>query len=380
MYLASLKLQNFRNYEKLAVRFSNQATVLVGANAAGKTNLLEAIRFLSLFKSWRAAKSGDLIKWTARVARVEGEVRDAGPVQKIAASLQQENKQLPTKRLTSLNGARVPTRSAVGTFLTVLFSPDDTWLVAAPPRERRYYLDVVLGQIFPRYFESLQRYQAALEQRNFLLLGLSPDQVARREAEIWEAQMAVEGSRIIKERSVFIGALNQKLSSDYQEIGGHGAGALKIIYQPALSQPGVETLIADTQLASLLRNNWSKTWSRDQATRQTNLGPHRDNFYFELDQRPLEPSGSRGEWRSAVLALKLGEKRFIEQQTSQTPVLLLDDVFSELDGFRRTALARRIKEAQCFLTTTDLDRIDDEFKAQAKILKIRRGQIELHNE
>lgn len=375
MYLVSLKLQNFRNYQKLAARFDDQAIVLVGANAAGKTNLLEAIRFLSLFKSWRAKQSRDLINWQAKIARVEGEITEAGQAQKITASLQQANERLPTKRVTALNGAKVPTRSAVGSFLTVLFSPDDVLLVAAAPKERRHYLDVVLGQISPRYYESLQRYNQALEQRNFLLFSpiKSPD--LRDQAEIWETQMALEGSRLIKERSSFVETINHRLADDYREIS-QDDNRLKINYQPALDNPGVETLVGGDQLQSLLQNSWRKSWARDLNTRQTNFGPHRDDFIFTLDSRPLASSGSRGEWRSAVLALKLGEKQFIEQRAKKQPVLLLDDVFSELDVARRATLSRRISGAQCFLTATDLATLNRQFREQSQIFTVASGKLE----
>lgn len=379
MYLASLKLQNFRNYKKLTARFLNQATILTGANAAGKTNLLEAIRFLSLFKSWRATRSRDLINWQTKVARVEGEIKEAGLTKKIVASLQQDQEQLPTKRITALNGARVPTRSAVGAFLTVLFSPDDVLLVAAAPKERRHYLDVVLGQISPRYYESLQRYNQALEQRNFLLFSpiKSPD--LRDQAETWETQMAQEGSRLIKERSSFVEMINHRLADDYREIS-RDDNRLKINYQPALDNPGVETLVGGDQLQSLLQNSWRKSWARDLNTRQTNFGPHRDDFIFTLDGRQLASSGSRGEWRSAVLALKLGEKQFIEQRTQKQPVLLLDDVFSELDAARRTTLARRISVAQCFLTATDLTTLNRQFSDQAQIFIVIDGKLKASHE
>lgn len=379
MYLATLKLQNFRNYEKLTTRFGDRTTILTGANAAGKTNLLEAIRFLSLFKSWRAARSRDLINWKTKVARVEGEIKEAGQTRKIAASLQQDQAELPTKRITALNGARVPTRAAVGAFLTVLFSPDDVWLVAAAPKERRHYLDTVLGQISPRYYESLQRYSQALEQRNFLIFTSVKTPDLRAQAESWEIQMALEGSRLIKERSAFIEMINQRLAADYREISQDDS-RLKINYQPALDNPGVETLVGGMELQRWLQNGWRKNWARDLNTRQTNFGPHRDDFIFTLDGRPLASSGSRGEWRSAVLALKLGEQKFIEQRTKKQPVLLLDDIFSELDATRRATLARRISVAQCFLTVTDLTTLNRQFSDQAQVFTVTGGKLKASHE
>lgn len=375
MYLNSLKLQNFRNYQQLVVQFPDKIVALVGANATGKTNLLEAIRFLSLFKSWRATHSPDLIRWGNSFARVEGEIDDSGQIQKITSALIRENTPPSAKRLITLNGAKVLTRAAVGKFLTVLFSPDDLLLISAGPKERRRYLDIVLGQVSPRYFESLQRYNQALEQRNMLIFNNSQTgSTHHSEAEIWEFQMATEGSRLIKERSHFIEELNRELSRDYQSLSQDSAH-LHLVYQPALINPGVESLVDIKQLFGLLQASWKKNWPRDLATKQTTIGPHRDDFTFVINNRPVERSGSRGEWRSAVLALKLGEKKFIEAQIKKTPTLLLDDVFSELDLARQIALAKRLGRAQCFLTTSDVSVINTVLGEPAAVYQVARGKI-----
>ncbi len=186
--------------------------------------------------------------------------------------------------------------------------------------------------------------------------------------------MALEGGRLVKERSAFIEMINYRLADDYCEIS-RDISRLKINYQPALDNPGVETLVGDDQLQRLLQNGWRRNWERDLSTRQTNFGPHRDDFIFTLEGRPLASSGSRGEWRSAVLALKLGEKQFIEQRTKKQPVLLLDDVFSELDAARRATLARRISAAQCFLTTADLTTLNHQFSDRVQVFTVAGGKL-----
>ena len=380
MYLQTLKLQNFRNYQKLSVCFPDQVIVLVGANATGKTNLLEAIRFLSLFKSWRTSHTPDLIRWGNDFTRVEGLVNDDGQRQNIVSALAKENTKQSPKRIVTINGAKILSRKAVGNFLTVLFSPDDLLLVSANPKDRRRYLDIVLGQIFSRYHEALQRYNQALEQRNALIFestGLKL--LARSQAEIWEAQMAAEGSRLIKERSLFLEFINQELTHDYQGLS-HDSSQLKLAYQPALDMPGVELLLADQQLFSLLQSSWRKNWSKDLLVKQTTVGPHRDDFVFLLNNRPLVQSGSRGEWRSAVLALKFREKKFIESRTEKTPALLLDDVFSELDFSRQKALVKNLGSAQCFLTTTDSASLKPVLGRPLSIFNVAGGQISNYHE
>ncbi|MFC1617975.1 DNA replication/repair protein RecF [Patescibacteria group bacterium] len=364
MYLSSLKLNNWRNYASFKRRFLNKTVVFVGENAVGKTNLIEAIRFLSLFKSFRGQRAQDLIKWQAEFARVNGEIADDQVRHDIVGVLEDNPETNRAKRLVQINGAKRPTRQAVGQLLTVLFSPDDIQLISSSPNKRRKYLDAVIGQLNRRYHEALLDYQRALEQRNALLSGdNSQAQIA-----IWDEQLAKSGGRLLKERSAYIENLNAKLSNIYQSLGGQGD--LEIVYQPNLRLPGLETLLAESELAKLLQKSLQANFQKDCYLETTSGGPHRDDFIFELRKKNIATHGSRGEFRSAVLALKLAEKEYIAQATKKTPVLLLDDVFSELDQNHRRALSAQVQKTQTFITTTDLDSLAPELVAQAEIIKL----------
>jgi DNA replication and repair protein RecF len=276
------------------------------------------------------------------------------------------------KRIVRHNGANIPARSGVGLFPTVLFAPEDLLLVASSPGRRRKYLDTVLGQISPRYYSALQRYNQALEQRNALLLtatSLTPTEI-----EVWEEQLAGEGARLIRGRSAFLEAINNALERIYQQLSNDHK-KLYLRYVPALNLPGLESLVTEGQLIRLLRQALKQSRSFDMTIKQTSLGPQRDDFIFELDGRPLVEAGSRGEWRSAVLALKIREKQYLENLIKQPAVLLFDDVFSELDPYRRRLLAEQIRGAQCFVTTTELRALGQPFLNAAQVWRVTPGAV-----
>ncbi|MFC1721832.1 DNA replication/repair protein RecF [Patescibacteria group bacterium] len=365
MRLNSLKLKDFRNYKTFDRKFSKQAVILVGGNTVGKTNLLEAIRFLSLFKSFRTNLTRDMIAWENTVARVEGEFTESKVDKKIVGILAGGVQGVPVRRQIMVNNNKVSTRKAVGNFLTVLFSPDDVQLITGSPSRRRRYLDTVLGQLSRRYYQSLQNYNRALEQRNAILAS---EQFPSEELSIWNDQLAEEGGYLIKERSIFFEKINNPLTLTYKQISGQGN--LRIHYQPCLSQPGVEQLLSARDVESILKKSLKKTEPYDFRYQSTSVGPHRDDFDFILDNRSLESHGSRGEWRSSVLALKIGEQNYIKEVTKKLPILLLDDVFSELDQSRRQALLRQIDGHQVFITTTEIRSLNRDFLRQAEIIKL----------
>lgn len=308
-----------------------------------------------------------MIKWETSLARVEGLVRDERVERTLAAVLSYEEGK-NSKREVQLNGSKISPRQAVGSFLTVLFSPDDIRLVTTSPARRRQYLDSVLGQLSQGYYSSLKDYQKALDQRNAFLAnqsGNSSDQLP-----IWDQQLAEAGARLIKERSVLVEFFNTLLPSFYTDLSG-SPERLEIAYHPNIRLPGVESLLSGAELRKLLIQALLKSRPSDIARQRTMVGPHRDDFTFDLDGHNLASSGSRGEFRSAVLALKLAEKGFVERKAKKQPILLLDDVFSELDTARRRALTNYLPEVQTFVTTTDLNFITDKLRQQAEIVSVK---------
>lgn len=368
MKLTNLKLQNFRSHIDFKIEFSDNTVVFLGKNTVGKTNIIESIRYLSLFKSFRSSSAKDMINWKSSFARAEGDFFNDKIKTNITSVLIKKGEKSPIKRQVKLNGSLIPTRKAVGNFLTVIFSPDDIRLISSSPSKRRKYLDTVLGQLSKRYYSSLLAFNRALEQRNTLLSGNSSINSIKDVLGLWDEQFAREGSYLIKKRADFIEILNKKLPINYKEIGG--TGELKLEYQPRLLHPGLLSLASEEEIKKLLLNSLQSSLAKDIILGTTSIGPHRDDFQFNLNNRDINTHGSRGEFRSTVLALKIGEKEFINEITTKTPVLLLDDVFSELDIDRRYALSKKISDSQSFITTTDLDNLGDHFLKKSQIIEL----------
>ncbi|EKD49398.1 MAG: DNA replication and repair protein recF [uncultured bacterium] len=374
MLLSSIKLQNFRNYDVLKKTFNKKVVVFIGENTQGKTNMIEAIRFLSLFKSFRTSAAGNVIGWNCGFARVEGEIKEGRVKKSIVGMLLKDDVSSSVKRMTQINGTKTTSSDAVGEFLTVLFSPEDIRLVSSSPVTRRKYIDSVLGQVSKVYYNTLLHYNRALEQRNKLISNMSKRYSPISSLFIWDEQLAEQGSHLVKKRSEFFEKINKKLDNFYKEISGENA-KLKVIYIPKVNLPGVETLIDKKELGKFIKRSLKAAQANDLARQTTTIGPHRDDFAFELNDRSLATFGSRGEFRSAVLALKLAELSFLEDASGKKPVLLLDDVFSELDKSRRRCLGKVLNDHQVFITATDVNEMDDEFKKGALFLKINGGKI-----
>jgi DNA replication and repair protein RecF len=364
MYLQSLELNNFRNHRHFEKEFSNDTIILLGPNTIGKTNIIEAIRFLSLFKSFRTSNSQDMIYWGENLAKVEGKINNQKVLKNIFGALLKKDKDSQIKREIKIDGAKISTRQAVGTIQTVIFSPEDIQLISSGPSKRRRYLDTVLGQLSQSYYAALRDYNRALWQRNMILS--QPHQSS--EIEIWEEQLAANGSVLISKRSAFIEEINKEIPGLYKSLAG--AGDLRITYQPRFFEPGVEILLSREKIKQILLHSFQKSRPLDYRYKNTSTGPHRDDFNLVLNNRQIINHGSRGEWRSAILSLKVAEKNYIKKITASQPILLLDDVFSELDDTRRQALTDQIIEAQVFISTTDRNHLGSQIQKTAQLINL----------
>lgn len=366
MYLQSLELNNFRNHHYFKKEFENNAVVLIGPNTAGKTNIIEAIRFLSLFKSFRTSNTQDMISWGENLTKVTGEIIDENVKKRIFGALTKKDKNAPVKREVKINGAKITTRQAVGTIQTVIFSPEDIQLISSGPSRRRRYLDTVLGQLSQNYYTALRDYNRALWQRNAILS--QPYQSP--EIEVWEEQLAGNGSIIINKRSSFIEIINKEVAALYNTLAG--TGNLELTYQPRVLEPGVELLLSQDKIKKILALSLQKSRDLDFRYKNTSIGPHRDDFLIKLNKRPIINHGSRGEWRSAILALKVAEKNYFKKISGSQPILLLDDVFSELDNSRRQALTNEIEKSQVFISTTDRHNLGLKIQKRAGLINLNK--------
>jgi DNA replication and repair protein RecF len=391
--LRELVLVNFRNYVRLALRPGEAMTVLLGDNGQGKSNILEAIYFLATTRSPRAGSDRELVHWRARrdaipFARLEARIdrEDAGLHLEILIKAENDGADVaanaektvpsirPVSKQIKVNG--LPTRAVelVGQVNVVLFTPDDVALVAGSPSGRRRYLDITCSQVSGQYLRALQRFNHVLVQRNNLLRQVRDRRQPRDQLEYWNEEMVKLGSIVTARRLEMMRCLNQDLGSLYRDLGG-SQHDLQVAYHPAsidLTGPGDSAPDLAERYAARVRDQLQREIDQGVSL----VGPHRDDFAFVVDGVDLNTYGSRGQQRLAVLAIKLAEGKFMRTQTGERPILLLDDILSELDPTRRGfVLEQAGREGQTVITTTDLSDFTDTFRAGASAYRVERGSV-----
>lgn len=374
MYLEQLHLQNFRNYQDQFVILGAPKTILVGANAQGKSNLLEAVELLSTLRSHRTNRDRDLILDGESVGQISAQLqRDSGLVD-LRLTLHD------TGRRNAMVHSETVKRQLdfLGYINTVQFSCLDLDLVRGGPGERRDWLDAVLVQLEPVYAHLLQQYQQALKQRNAFLKRLRAIENPHADPQqllIWNQQLATLGARVIQRRHRMLGRLEPLAQSWHQAISGK-TEHLALEYHPNvrhdLAQP--EQLFPEF----LAQMQGKAIAEYHQAT--SLVGPHRDEVHLTINQTPARQYGSQGQQRTLVLALKLAELQLIEEVIGEPPILLLDDVLAELDLNRQNQLLDAIQDRfQTLITTTHLGAFDAKWLQSAEIFSVEAGQLtEMH--
>ena len=329
-----------------------------GPNAAGKTSLLEAIVLLAWGRSHRTAADGELVRWGRDLARVEARVgrpdqapedRDAVEVALVRTATGGARKRI------RVNGVARRAASLMGVLRTVMFAPEEMLLVAGSPSLRREAIDRLAGQRSAAYTRDLATYGRALQQRNGLLRQIREEQATRAELRFWDAALLEAGGAVLAERQRLLAALADPLAAAHAEIAPDEASAGRLTVRYATNSPA---LPGETPRDALTRR-LVETADKEVWNGATLVGPHRDDLVFELEGRPLASFASRGQQRTAILAFKLAELDLLTALDGHPPLLLLDDVFSELDPDRRSHLVRRISELpQAFVTTTTLEDLD----------------------
>jgi len=397
--LLHLSLVNYRNYVRLELDFPTRITLLQGANAQGKTNLLEAIHYLATGRALQAGAERELVNWLALEeplphARAAAEIIHDHQKEKLEITLLPVNgpgAQMNFRKHVRINGVARRAIDLVGHLRVVLFVPQDIELVAGAPGHRRRYLDIALCQMHPAYCRALAQYNQVLAQRNALLRALRDQGGSPGQLRFWDEQLAEHGALIIAERQRFIAHLDMEARARHRELTGgrehlqlHYLPSFDPIYQPGGGQPPLafsEGISSDfpprEEIASRFLTHLRASHERDIAAGMTLTGPHRDDMRFSVGGRDLRVYGSRGQQRTATLALKLAEVQVMTQETDEPPVLLLDDVMSELDDTRRQALLGALDGvAQAVITTTDWDDFTPAFRAQARLLRVSNGRVE----
>jgi DNA replication and repair protein RecF len=361
MWLERISLENFRNYEKLEIEFAENDKVhlIIGDNAQGKTNFLEAVFLLSMSKSFRTAHYDDMILWTADYMRTTGNVNVNG--NDLSLEFFVSKAPIEKKNLRK-NGVDVPVKDFIGRLNSVLFHPEDLNMLYLTPSLRRKYINSVLSQTDPIYFDALVNYNRILKQRNKILMFVSEGHAKMDELLVWDEKMAEYAFYIYEKRREFVSFYNGIISERYQNIAEENG---KIEIKNSCSFGTVPEGKKEYEKAL------SDCRQGDLRYQQTQKGPHRDDLEFFFDGRNVETFASRGEMRTLLIAVKLAEIEFLEAQTGHRPILLLDDVFSELDKKRQQALLTAISEYQSFVTTTHHDFLIKD----ARVIEIGGGSI-----
>lgn len=373
--LQSLELEQFRVYESLLLETPPAGLRIVGANGTGKSSLLEAIELLSTTRPRRGANDGDLIAHGSGAdlgvppyTRVDGRVMRGDALVRVEVFIQRRENRSGTKKTLKVTDRSRRAGDVVGLVPTVTFAPDDLDLVLGSPSVRRRFMDIMLAQTDRRYLGHLSRYARILAQRNSLLKDAAATGTgADDQFSYWDEQLVALGAYIIAARSRSIAALAQLAGPRFHELSP-GSGMLHLAYQSTLPASDTwwtglsvaeDVLDAAQRVGSLLEGQLRRTRSADIARGATTTGPHRDDLELTIDGRPLSRFGSRGQQRLAVLSIKLAELAHAEAATGYLPILLLDDILSELDpAHRETLLAAVSRGGQAFITATEAALVD----------------------
>lgn len=358
MKIQTIKIKGFRNLKGIDLDFEEAVPIhaFVGSNGQGKTNILEAIYLCSLSKSFRTRTNADLVGFGEEFSSVK--IEAGGEKLEVIVTAK------PVQKALKINGVKKSAPDFIGNLKSVFFSPDDLAYMSYAPKLRRRYLDVLLSQLNQDYLSRLMEYNEACRQRNSLLKSISEGKSGADELEFWDEKLSQLGAFIADIRGGLIDELQKLVGRHYGKIS-NADSEIKIIYESDIRG------VLPREMKELYKNSRK----RDISICQTKLGPHRDDLKFLLDDRDMTFFASRGEWRSLVLALKFAEIDLIKIRTGDEPILLLDDVFSELDADRQKYLFNATGKSQTFLTTTHVEFLEG-LPKNARVYRVLQGAIQ----
>lgn len=357
MIIKSLELADFRNYDFLHIDFDSGTNILYGDNAQGKTNILEAIYLSAITKSHKGSKDRDVVNFEKEEAHIRTYLEKDGIETRIDMHLR-KNK----SKGIAIDGQKIKKAAElIGLLNVVFFSPEDLSIIKNGPAERRRFVDMELCQLDQFYLYNLNHYNKIVNQRNKLLKDMYFNPSLRDTLNIWDSQLISFGSKIIERRQLFVEQLNDIILEIHRKLSG-GKEELIIKYEPDTSIEDYERKLSYNQ-------------DKDIKLKQTSTGPHRDDFCFCIGDIDIRKFGSQGQQRTAALSLKLSEIELIRKIAKDNPVLLLDDVLSELDSNRQNYLLSTIGDIQTIITCTGLDEfVNNRFEID-KVFHIENGKI-----
>ncbi|WP_017725792.1 DNA replication/repair protein RecF [Halalkalibacterium ligniniphilum] len=369
MYIKTLTLRHYRNYEQLEVAFQQNVNVILGENAQGKTNAIEAIYLLAMAKSHRTPRDKELIRWDEAFAKIEG-------------SFEKRNGPLSLDVVISTKGKKVKVNGLeqrrlsdyIGAVNVVMFGPEDLNLVKGSPQIRRRFLDMELGQMSPIYLHKLATYQKILQQRNSLLKNLQGQRQTGPNTmlDVLTEQLIGTAIEVTKKRFEFLQLLQGWAEEIHREIS-RGKEALTVTYLPSVDVSEGANL---SKIEEAFYQEYEAKKEREVQRGTTLFGPHRDDLAFSVNEKDVQTYGSQGQQRTTALSLKLAEIELMKETVGEYPILLLDDVLSELDDYRQSHLLHAIQhKVQTFVTTTSVDGIDHQTLREAATYTVEQGTL-----
>lgn len=367
MQVKKLKLINFRNYKNQDLSFSSNINVIYGDNGQGKTNILEAIFLCASGRSHRTSKDSDLVMLNepGYYIKLEADKEATGSTIEISYKSEERRKvrinEIPIKKIGEL----------MGNLKVVIFSPEDLMVIKEGPAERRRFMDITLSQLKPSYFYDLQQYMKILSHRNNLLKDMQFNKSLSDTLEIWNQNLITTGSRIIKTRKEFLEKLLVYVKDNHFKLTNQRE-ELELKYSPSVKIDGLKEL---GDIEDAFKKNIDRLKNKEIMKCTTLCGPQRDDYELYINDKNLKQFGSQGQQRTAVLSVKLAEIDIMFEETGERPILLLDDVMSELDENRQNYLLENIKNIQTFITCTDSHLIKGKSTIAAKLYHVVNGQV-----
>ncbi|MDY6038533.1 MAG: DNA replication/repair protein RecF [Eubacterium sp.] len=366
MYIENIEISNFRNYDKLEVEFNKNVNLILGKNAQGKTNLLEAIYLTAIGRSFRTSKDIELVKFDREVSKIKVKAKKELNDTSVEISLKRKGNNSVEKYIKKDKKNISKTSQLIKNILIVIFSPEDLKIVKDEPEKRRKFIDRELSQISPKYYNCLSNYKKALLQRNTYL---KEDNIELSILEIWDKQLAKYGAEVIYLRREFISKISKYSSKIHSGISGN-TEVLRLNYES-----NIEIKENITEQEEYIYELLKKSFKIDSKNRNTSIGPHRDDVSFIVNDIDMRNYGSQGQQRTCALSLKLAELNLIKEETEEDAILLLDDVMSELDANRQEFLIDTMRKNQLFITTTEIDSNIKEKFEDLSVFYVEKGKI-----
>lgn len=370
MHIEQLQLKNYRNYQDLDISFDDKTNVIIGENAQGKTNLMEAIYLLAFTKSHRTPRDKELISWGQEHAKIAGRITKRKQTFPLEIIISAKGKKA---KLNHMEQTRLS--NYIGALNVVMFAPEDLTLVKGAPQIRRRFIDMELGQIQPRYIYHLGQYQKVLKQRNHLLKQLQRGKTQDTTMlQVLTEQLIEHAATLLERRFAFLELLRKWAKPIHYGISRE-LEELEISYNATIE---VSEEANKEKIETIYANKFHEIQEKEIDRGTTLIGPHRDDLVFYVNNKNVQIYGSQGQQRTAALSVKLAEIDLIAGEVGEYPVLLLDDVLSELDNYRQSHLLNTIQgKVQTFVSTTSVDGISHETLREAELFQVHDGLVEI---